>query len=330
MVVASGIDVAATEFSVDAFTFSATGNDVPRRLVPIGRTLPNGFAYTAISADRILIGDDEDPTGLPGSAYLFDRASGEQIAKLTAPDAIAGRDFWYGQHVELTPNFAVVMAADFDADGVYVYDAANGDFLRKIPFGGIHNGPFSLATNSRFALVEDNTAESAYMFDLATGELITTFSDPFPGDQHQFGLNVALSEEYAAIAHGARNQTDIVSVFDVESGDLLSVLNVDAPFPPASLDMDGDYLILSGRGLAPETPTRIFDVVRGIEVAELPHAASVAIDGQLAVLGPEWYQDQRVLVYMLVPEPSSIAAASICVFCAIAWILTRRGSPVPR
>ena len=324
MVVASAVSTGNDPYfySGSAFTFSSMGSDYPLELLPIGRPEENAFLYTAISASRVLIGDDEDPNPTTGAAYLFDRATGAQIARLTAPDGIGGRDFWFGQDVALTPQYAVVLAAGFQAGGAYVYDAENGNFVRKLVAGPAPFRPTSMDAETTLALVGTINTESAHLIHIETGALLKSFVNPFPAADDLFGIDVALGKQYAAVSSrhsGSGSQGGLVSVFNLESGMLSYSIEGNA-FQHSSIDIDGRFLIL-GAPFQSSTPTRIFDLPSGDLLAELPHAETVAIHGRMAVLG----QDRSVLVYMLIPEPGGFALATVCIACCYLWPISRCG-----
>lgn len=123
---------ALTQYGV-TYMFSLEGDEPPQELQPVGTPpIYNDFVFTAISENRVLVGDDEDSYGTTGAAYLFDRTTGQQIARLTAPDGQVGRDAWFGYNVALTSDYAIVAPGHFREDGIYVFDSSDGQFIRKI------------------------------------------------------------------------------------------------------------------------------------------------------------------------------------------------------
>jgi len=95
-----------------------------------------GFSV-AISGNTALVGAirDDDAGSNSGSAYLFDAATGNQLAKLTASDAAA--DDFFGISVAISGNTALV-GSPLDGDGgsfsgsAYLFDATTGNQLAKL------------------------------------------------------------------------------------------------------------------------------------------------------------------------------------------------------
>lgn len=92
----------------------------------------------AVAGTTAIVGaaGDDDKGAASGSAYVFDTATGQQIAKLIAPDGAAGDGF--GASVAIFDGIVAVGAYAHDAGGVsdagavYLFDAVDGGFLQKI------------------------------------------------------------------------------------------------------------------------------------------------------------------------------------------------------
>lgn len=305
-VVATGIK-SFTPFQGGAVTFSVDLNDVPAELIPSGTPNDNAFLYPAISASRVLVGDDEELNPTTGAAYLFDRSTGNQITRLTAPDGVDGSDFWFGQGVELTSSYALVSGTAFRNPGIYVYAASDGQYSHKIdtPTRG------ALSANGQLVLVGEFN-ETATLFDIDTGSVLQDFENPLPDQYDSFGIDVALSGDFAAISsrrRGSSNDEAAVFVFNILTGQLAYTLTDEAN-QHFTVDADDNRLITTAK-FDSTVPTRIFDLSTGALIDELPSADEVAIDGGFAVLG----QGNRVLVYQQVPEPANCLLAAIGLLC---------------
>ncbi|QDU87753.1 hypothetical protein Pla175_11190 [Pirellulimonas nuda] len=273
-------------YSTRVFHTTVGSLSPPVELLPTSPPERSFFWYPAISADRILIGDDEEGSPTPGAAYLFDRATNAPIAKLTAPDGVIGRDFWFGQDVALTPDYAVVQAIAFQNPGVYLFDAADGGFVRKID---APDGVQSIDANQDFVLTGGAATDKAQLYDIATGELLAEFENPNPIPlSPQFGSEVALGDGFAAILAPLPQGGGSVSVFRLDTHELVYTLAMGSS-TAGSMDADGRFLIVNGT---------IYDLPTGRIEATLPYSTAVAIQGNLAMIG--------VSVYQRVPEPCGL------------------------
>ncbi|MHC5023318.1 MAG: hypothetical protein ACYTGG_05335, partial [Planctomycetota bacterium] len=116
-----------------------------------------------------------------GAAYLFDLATGRQIAKLLPDDGDVGDDF--GDAVAMNENTAIVGAYD--------------DYVNGVQVG------------------------SAYLFDTDTGEQITKLLPDHAGSMFQsFGYSVAISDTTAIVGDWGDDDNGFVAgaayLYDVE------------------------------------------------------------------------------------------------------------------
>jgi len=175
----------------------------------------DNFGYSvAISGNKAIVGAvlDEDNGPQSGSAYLFDVASGEQLAKLTAQDGAT--DDRFGWSVGLSGNTAIVGAYGKDDDGTdsgsaYLFDVTSGLQLAKLT---AHDAAaedwfgVSVAISGNTAIVgarwdDDfgNNSGSAYLFDVASGEQLAKLT-PVDGEgPDEFGRAVAISGHTAIV-----------------------------------------------------------------------------------------------------------------------------------
>ena len=181
------------------------------------------------SGDRVMIGAfHEDPAG---AAYVFDAATGGQLAKLTPSDVTDPSD-WnaFGYDVALDAGRALVAAKTDDDFGnysgaVYVFDSTSGQELFKLhasdgkawdEFGS------SLAARGGQALVgaryhDDRGA--AYVFDVATGTETARLLASDGAADDEFGASVDVFGDLAIVgASGKGNGTGAAYVYDVSTG----------------------------------------------------------------------------------------------------------------
>lgn len=200
-----------------------------------------------------------------GAAYVLDVASGERLAELTPVDGDAHDRF--GSAVAVSDGVALIGSPrDDDDDGI---DAAAG---------------------------------SAYLFDLSTGEQLFKLRPRVDDQFDEFGSAVALDGDLALVAliNSLRGGREMVSVFDVATGELLSTLSLGRStslFGTAISLSEGIALIGAPRDdeIALEAGAAyLYDVVSGEQQRKLTvedvdfsasFGAAVSIDGDLALIG---------------------------------------------
>jgi len=121
-----------------AYLFDVTTGNQLAKLAASDATAGDLFGYSvAISGNTALVGAwlDDDGGINSGSAYLFDVTTGNQLAKLTAPDAAMFDEF--GGSVAISGNTALVGAqwdddGDSDSGSAYLFDVTTGNQLAKL------------------------------------------------------------------------------------------------------------------------------------------------------------------------------------------------------
>lgn len=223
----------------------------------------------ALGGGLALVGaiEDDDNGGSSGSAYLFDAASGEQLAKMLPDDGAPGDRF--GQAVAIGGGIAVVSAyTDRDngagSGSVYVFDVShpsNPTQLAKIlPDDGAAGDlfGFSLALDGTTAIIgcsfDDAGAGAAYLFDLSdpaspiqAAKLVA--DDRQAGDG--FGVSVGIAGGVAIV--GAYQDDDLGD--DSGAAYLFDVSDQSSPTQIAKLrsddgatdDMFGRHVAIAGR-----------------------------------------------------------------------------------
>lgn len=194
---------------------------------PYGTTSGDFFGFTvATSGNYIIAGAElEDDGGdSSGKAYIFDVRTGALIYTLNNPNmfntAVGDR---FGHDVAISGNYAIVSAVfEKDSTGylsgaVYIFKTVSGDWsdttlLHSIidPNAyGLRDGDefgSSVDISGNYAIVgargEDiaNYTDNgkAYIFDVVTGELVTTLANPSVTGSDNFGYAVAISGNYIA------------------------------------------------------------------------------------------------------------------------------------
>ena len=262
------------------------------------RTLDNPNPYGTGASDRFGFSCDidgniaivgaytEDDAGGSGSgkAYIFDVATGNLLHTLDNPNdygTTANDNF--GASVAISGNYALVTASgedtatDFNSGIGYIFDVTTGNLLHTLdnpnPYGtatsdGIGGSAKQSAMSGNYAIIstynEDdvsaNRSGAAYIFDVTTGNLLHTLTNPNDygtKDEDRFGFSCDIDGNYAIVgAYYEDTATDINSgvayIFDVTTGNLLHTLdNPNAYGTPLedrlgySVGISGNYAIAS-------------------------------------------------------------------------------------
>ncbi|HDZ44594.1 MAG TPA: hypothetical protein ENH80_11720, partial [Phycisphaerae bacterium] len=134
----------------------------------------------AVAGDIVIVGHDGDGTGYAvrsGAVFLFDARTGDQIARLTSPDA--SEDHMFGNHVDIDGSVALVTSqgdGEFKHGRAYLFAAdADGQWrpIRKIvPDDGQRGDNFAA-----FASISDgrivatsSTMQTVYLFETNAGQ----------------------------------------------------------------------------------------------------------------------------------------------------------------
>ncbi|MEE9130098.1 MAG: FG-GAP repeat protein [Phycisphaerales bacterium] len=264
--------------SGSAYLFDAiTGKQLFKLLANDGAEGDHFGRSVAISGATAIVGarGDDDNGSASGSAYLFEIATGAQLAKLLPNDGFTNDRF--GGSVAIGGGTAIVGANQHDDNGfnsgsAYLFDAITGKQLFKLlPNDGAADDlfGFSVAISGATAIVgahfdDDNglNSGSAYLFDTTTGRQLFKLlpADGAGGDD--FGVSVAISGAIAIV--GAQvdddNGTDSGSVYVFDISD-------------------------------PANPTQLFKLLPNDGAADEHFGHFVAITGATAIVGANWDDD---------------------------------------
>ena len=198
--------------SGSAYLFDVTTGNQIAKLTATDAAAGDWFGLSlAINGNTALLGaaHDDDDGSNSGSAYLFDVTTGNQIAKLTADDAMVGDLF--GWSVSISGNIALVGAV-FDDDGgrdsgsAYLFDVTTGNQIAKLTAADAAADDefgISVAISGNMALVGasggGSLSGSAYLFDVTTGSQLAKLTADDAAAFDYFGRSVAISGNAALV-----------------------------------------------------------------------------------------------------------------------------------
>ena len=210
---------------------------------PYPGALTASGSSVAMSGNTVLVGNPGDDTGATdaGSAYLYDAGTLNLLRTLNNATPAASDSF--GSSVAISGDIVVVGAPGddtgaTDAGSAYIFDAVTGDLLWTLnnptPEAGDQFG-YSVAVSGNTVVVGapyDDTgvtdSGAAYVFDAATGNLLSALVNPTPAESDNFGFSVAVcgSTVLVGAPYDDAGATDSGSayIFHASTGILLSTL----------------------------------------------------------------------------------------------------------
>jgi hypothetical protein len=305
----------AATTSGNAYLFDISTGAQLSKLTPSDGAARDGFGFSvAINDGLALVGspfDDDNGTD-SGSVYLFDVATGIQLAKLKPADGAPNAFFGYS--VAISGNIALV--GGFFQGSAYVFDITSGQQLAKLkPADGAPSGFFgaSVALSGNVALVgrygdDENGPDSgsAYLFNATTGQQIAKLKPADGAADDRFGGSVAISGNTALVGSEQDDDNDPYSgsayLFDITTGQQIAKLK---PADGAAFDTFGRSVAISGNTALVGSPfddnsgfasgsAYLFNVTTGQQIAKLKPAdgesgdffgSSVALSGNTAIVG---------------------------------------------
>jgi hypothetical protein len=200
-----------------------------------------------IGTDVLVVGSpDSDVTKTnQGAAYVFSAATGGQLHKLVASDAVVGAEFGYSTSV--SGDVAIVgsplwdAGTAADAGSAYVFALASGvqqfEFTNPEATPASHQFGYSVAVGGTEALVGASQGDSgapgkyegaAYVYDVVAGSRLFKQSASDPQSYDNYGTSVAVSGNRGLV--GAPYDDDVVG----DSGSVY-VVNMDSATHGAEL-----------------------------------------------------------------------------------------------
>jgi len=277
--------------------------------------------FVAISDTTVVVGAfrDDDNGEDSGSVYLFDRTTGQQIAKLLPND---GAEFdLFGGFVAISETTVIVGVPwgydnGIQSGSAYLFDATTGQQVAKLlPNDGVHGAGFgsSVVISGTTAVVaamwdDENGDESGsvYLFDTTTGHQLAKLLPDDGGWSKIFGSSVAISGTTVVVGSVGDNNSGHRSgsayLFDTTTGQQLAKLLPNdgeaEKYFGSSVAISGTTVVIGSVGDNDNGENSgsayLFDTTTGQQIAKLlPNDGaqedhfghSVAIYGTTAVIG---------------------------------------------
>jgi hypothetical protein len=229
----------------------------------------------AISDTYAIVGayhEDEAGGDASGKAYIFDVTTGALLRTLNNPNAYSTSEYdQFGPSVAISGNYAIVGAPYEDAAGgdssgkAYIFNVTTGALLRTLnnPSASAYDYfGYAVAISGTYAIVGAHREADAggtqsgevYIFNISTGALLHTLSNPNAYDTSagdNFGYSVAITDTYAIV--GAQYEDDAggsasgkAYIYNVSTGALLHTLNNPNAYGTSSGDYFGSAVTISG------------------------------------------------------------------------------------
>ena len=313
--------------SGSAYIFDTTTGAQLLKLLPADGAPDDFFGSdVGIGGNFAIVGasGDDDNGASAGAAYIFNATTGAQVAKLLAPDGVAGDSF--GSSVSISPNGQIVVVGARGADpngsgsgAAYIYSVAFNTWIAKVTprdnAAGDQFG-FSVATNGATTIGgahtdDDNGADSgsASMFESITGLQYERKVLPRGGAAGDAtGVRTAIDGSVAVVtaSRASTNGTDSGAAYivDADTGEhtaqLVPADALPGDFFGLSAAIDAGRAVVGAPNRFVSSPAAengaayLFDAATGQQVhrftpSDGPNArrfgSAVAIDGGLVVVG---------------------------------------------
>lgn len=315
--------------SGSAYLFDASTGTQLGKLLPGDGAAGDQFGFSsAISGGLVAIGAPYDVhNGMSsGSVYLFNAATGTQLAKLFPTDGANGDEFGFA--VALDGSLVAVGSKRDDDNGqdsgsLYIFDASTGNQLMKLlPTDGASNDNFGESVDMDNGIVaagahgnSDNgpLSGSAYLFDLNTGSQLSKLLPLDGGSNDFFGTAIAIDDGVVVVGAWADSiffdHSGSAYLFDASSGLQMAKLipadghdrdhfgysvALDAGLVAIGAEQDGDSGFNSGSAY-------LFDASSGLELNKIlasdgaafdTFGSAIATEGGVVVVGAPGDDDQ--------------------------------------
>jgi outer membrane protein assembly factor BamB len=244
--------VVGCESSGTAYLFDGATNELKQTFTGIFGAQRFGFSIAADDGKVLIGAPGNNPSAVGGAAYLYDAVSGNLLRTFPNPSSMEFELF--GESVALHNGTAFIGAAGDQNNGgvsagaMYMYNISNGALERTIfdptpsprdDFGdsiAVSNGVVVVgSTGDDFGGMDIG---AAHLFDVFSGQLLRSFSNPNHVVFDQFGRNTAFIDDLVVVSapRSYSNPTRVGSVyiFDSASGRLVQSIHNPNPSPDSA------------------------------------------------------------------------------------------------
>ena len=212
-----------------------------------------------------------------GAAYIFDKSTGALVHSLQKGQYNSQTNDNFGHSVAIDGNYAVIgaknedqnPASQYDNGGaVYIYDVTTGTMIRNIQgpeYSTVSNFGQSVDISGDYAIIgapvdtnNQTTGGRAYIYHIPTNTRLT-LNNPSPVAGDQFGVDVAISGDYAVV--GARyvetpgtTNSGRVYVYKVSTGSLLYYIDNPNTYGSTAGDYFGTAVAISDNKIIVSAP----------------------------------------------------------------------------
>ena len=191
---------------------------------PSATSADDKFGFSVgVTDTHVIVGapqHEDAPDSNEGIAYIYTASTGALLHTLSDPNPYGTVDNdRFGQDVGISDNYAIVGASgEADAGGTYsgkayIFNVSTGALLHTLDNPNHHGTSVSDQFGKKVDITDTYAVVSAlqetgtvgvsvgiaYIFDVATGNLLSTLENPNPTVLDQFGESVAIADGYAVI-----------------------------------------------------------------------------------------------------------------------------------
>lgn len=280
------------------FIYDVTTGNKLHKLTPSEPRADDFFAFDGdLNQDFAIVGDPGNPSMVssPGSVYIFDVATGNELRRVFPNDSIIGDEFGFGTSIDGTNMLIGAPNLSARPGSAYIFDVTTGNQLHELTSNESVTGDefgWDVSIGGNYAVVGAPgsfevlglTRGNAYVFDVTTGqqtmELIA--NEGTPGDE--FGFSIAVDGTTAIVgAPDGGVGAGSAYLFDLTTGQQLHRLTAsdsqDHNDFGSAVEIHGDIALVGAQGQAGVPgATYVFNVKTGEELAKLTPSDLVSSD----------------------------------------------------
>lgn len=292
-----------------AYIFDTATGEQLIKLTALEPSTSDSFGVSVALSDSVAVvgaSCDDEHGDQAGAAYVFDRATGDQLFKLFP--ANGDEDDRFGADVAIEGDIALIGAFGADPYGVktgaaYLFDLNTGEQLAVFADadgGAIDGFGFSVAISGTTALIgairDDDAAfdaGSVYLFDLFTADPVGKLLSGDPVYQERFGYDVSVAGGTVLVGAPLPHlgQPGAAYLFDLTTGAQTGKLQVGAGAPNdafgVSVALHGSTALAGASGVdgaAGQNSGSAYLFSTASCAADVDHDCHIGVDDLIAVI----------------------------------------------